>query len=83
MRSTLHGEAELEANKVPNAIPGEEHGLSVFFRVGDEVFHSYSVYARGTEARRDSRALLDMTPYGRQQELEESPLGWPQKPTYG
>jgi predicted dithiol-disulfide oxidoreductase (DUF899 family) len=75
--------AELEANKVPNAISGEEHGLSVFFRIGDDVFHTYSAYARGTEALTDSRALLDMTPYGRQQDFEESPLGWPQKPTYG
>jgi len=29
------------------------------------------------------RALLDMTPYGRQQEFEDSLPGWPQKPTYG
>jgi predicted dithiol-disulfide oxidoreductase (DUF899 family) len=75
--------AELEVNKVPNAIVGEEHGLSVFFRIGDDVFHTYSAYARGTEALTDSRALLDMTPYGRQQDFEDSPPGWPQKPTYG
>jgi predicted dithiol-disulfide oxidoreductase (DUF899 family) len=75
--------AELEANKVPNAISGEEHGLSVFFRIGDDVFHTYSAYARGTEGLTGSRALLDMTPYGRQQDFEDSPLGWPQKPTYG
>jgi predicted dithiol-disulfide oxidoreductase (DUF899 family) len=75
--------AELEANKVPNAISGEEHGLSVFFRIGDDVFHTYSTYARGTEGRTGSRALLDMTPYGRQQDFEDSPPGWPQRPTYG
>ncbi|WP_375411862.1 DUF899 domain-containing protein [uncultured Bradyrhizobium sp.] len=75
--------AELEAAKVPNAITGEEHGLSVFFSIGDDVFHTYSTYARGTEALTDARALLDMTPYGRQQEFEDSPPGWPQKPTYG
>src|ERR1700681_353294 len=74
---------ELDANKVPNAITGEEHGLSVFFHMGDDVFHTYSAYARGTEALTDSRALLDMTPYGRQQDFEDSPPGWPQKPTYG
>jgi predicted dithiol-disulfide oxidoreductase (DUF899 family) len=75
--------AELEANKVPNAISGEEHGLSVFFRIGDDVFHTYSAYARGTEGLTGSRAMLDMTPYGRQQDFEDSPPGWPQKPTYG
>jgi predicted dithiol-disulfide oxidoreductase (DUF899 family) len=75
--------AELEANKVPNAITGEEHGISVFFRIGEDVFHTYSAYARGTEALTDARALLDMTPYGRQQDFEDSPPGWPQRPTYG
>ena len=75
--------AELEAAKVPNATTGEEHGLSVFFSIGDAVFHTYSAYARGTEALTDARALLDMTPYGRQQDFEDSPPGWPQKPTYG
>jgi predicted dithiol-disulfide oxidoreductase (DUF899 family) len=74
---------ELEAAKVPNATTGEEHGLSVFFSIGDGVFHTYSAYARGTEALTDARALLDMTPYGRQQDFEDSPAGWPQKPTYG
>jgi predicted dithiol-disulfide oxidoreductase (DUF899 family) len=75
--------AELETAKVPNAISGEEHGLSVFFNIGEAVFHTYSAYARGTEALTDSRALLDTTPYGRQQDFEDSPPDWPQKPTYG
>jgi predicted dithiol-disulfide oxidoreductase (DUF899 family) len=64
-------------------IKGEEHGLSVFFRVGDDVFHTYSAYARGTESLTDSYDLLDRTPYGRQEDFEDSPKGWPQKPTYG
>jgi len=75
--------AEMEAQKVPNAVKGEEHGLSVFFRIDDDVFHTYSTYARGTESLTDAYTLLDMTPYGRQQEFEDSPPGWPQKPTYG
>jgi len=62
---------------------GEEHGLSVFFRIDDDVFHTYSAYARGTESLTDAYRLLDMTPYGRQQEFEESPAGWPRHPTYG
>src|ERR1700682_2542668 len=62
---------------------GEEHGLSVFFRLDDDVFHTYSAYARGTESLTDAYRLLDTTPYGRQQEFEDSPPGWPQKPTYG
>jgi predicted dithiol-disulfide oxidoreductase (DUF899 family) len=74
---------ELEAAKVVNATQGEEHGLTVFFRLGDDVFHTYSTYARGTESLTDAYSLLDTTPYGRQEDFEDSPRGWPQKPTYG
>ena len=62
---------------------GEAHGLSAFFRLEDDVFHTYSAYARGTESRTDGYALLDLTPYGRQEDFETSPRGWPQRPTYG
>ena len=62
---------------------GETHGLSVFFRIDDEVFHTYSTYNRGTESLTDSYRLLDVTPYGRQEDWEDSPSGWPQHPTYG
>jgi len=62
---------------------GEAHGLSVFFRIDNEVFHTYSAYARGVESLTDSYRLLDVTPYGRQEDFEDSPAGWPQKPTYG
>ena len=62
---------------------GETHGLSVFFRIDDDVFHTYSTYNRGTESLTDSYRLLDMTPYGRQEDWEDSPSGWPQRPTYG
>ncbi len=62
---------------------GENHGLSVFFRIDDDVFHTYSTYARGCEGLTDAYSLLDLTPYGRQQDFEDSPAGWPQRPTYG
>lgn len=76
--------AEMAAAKGhPVLLEGEEHGLSVFFRLDDELFHTYSSYARGTESLTDAYRLLDMTPYGRQQEFEDSPPGWPQHPTYG
>ncbi len=67
----------------PVQMEGEAHGLSVFFRIDNEVFHTYSAYARGTEVLTDANRLLDMTPYGRQENFEESPEGWPQRPTYG
>jgi predicted dithiol-disulfide oxidoreductase (DUF899 family) len=62
---------------------GETHGLSVFFRIDQDVFHTYSTYNRGTESLTDTYSLLDMTPYGRQEDWEDSPSGWPQRPTYG
>jgi len=62
---------------------GEAHGLSVFFRLEDEIFHTYSTYARGCESLTDAYSLLDTTPYGRQEDFEDSPPGWPQRPTYG
>ncbi|HEY9625413.1 MAG TPA: DUF899 domain-containing protein [Crinalium sp.] len=66
-----------------HTVEGESHGLSVFFRMGDDVFHTYSTYARGVESLTNSYSLLDVTPYGRQEDFEDSPSGWPQKPTYG
>ena len=73
--------AELEAHGQHPS--GEAHGLSVFFRIGDDIFHTYSSYARGVEGLTNSFSLLDVTPYGRQEDWEDSPDGWPQKPTYG
>jgi predicted dithiol-disulfide oxidoreductase (DUF899 family) len=63
--------------------PSESHGISVFFRIDDEIFHTYSAFARGVEGLTNSDSLLDITPYGRQQDWEDSPAGWPQRPTYG
>ena len=74
---------ELEKRDEPHFRKGEQHGLSVFFRMGDEVFHTYSTYARGCEGITDAYNMLDRTPYGRQEDFEDSPPGWPQKPTYG
>ncbi|MCC7479151.1 DUF899 domain-containing protein [bacterium] len=74
---------ETEAHRGPNPIKGESHGISVFFELDGVVYHTYSVYARGVENMTDSYSLLDITPWGRQQDFEDSPPGWPQKPTYG
>jgi predicted dithiol-disulfide oxidoreductase (DUF899 family) len=77
-------QAEAEAKRGRAvALEGEHHGLSVLFRLGDEIFHTYSVFARGCESLPNAYRLLDTTPYGRQQDFEDSPSGWPQQPTYG
>jgi predicted dithiol-disulfide oxidoreductase (DUF899 family) len=56
-------------------------GLSVLLRDGDEVFRSYFTTARGVDRLRLDFSLLDLTPYGRQEQWEDSPEGWPQDPT--
>jgi predicted dithiol-disulfide oxidoreductase (DUF899 family) len=65
----FRGKAELESRGDETYfLKGEQHGLSVFFRLGDEVFHTYSAYARGVEGLTNAYSLLDVTPYGRQEE---------------
>jgi predicted dithiol-disulfide oxidoreductase (DUF899 family) len=49
----------------------EQPGYSMFLRDGDEIFHSYSVYARGTEMLGGSYYFLDLTALGRQEDWEE------------
>lgn len=56
-------------------------GLSVLLRDGDEVFRSYFTTSRGVDRLRLDFNLLDLTPYGRQEQWEDSPVGWPQDPT--
>lgn len=56
-------------------------GLSVLLRDGDEIFRTYFTTARGVDRLRMDFNLLDLTPYGRQEEWEDSPEGWPQDPT--
>ena len=62
---------------------GESPGLSVFFRLGETVHLTWQTRNRGVESLTDAYPLLDTTPYGRQEDFEDSPPGWPQRPTYG
>ena len=61
----------------------EASGASVFLRRDRSVYHAYSTYARGLDHLAPGYGLLDLTPYGRQEDWEDSPPGWPQRPTYG
>lgn len=61
---------------------GDLPAKSVFLRHGKDVFHTYSAYTRGLELVATHYNYLDLTPYGRQENWENSPEGWPQKPTY-
>lgn len=50
---------------------GESHGLSVFLRDGDGIFHTYSTYARGADLLVGTYNYLDLTAFGRQEDWEE------------
>ena len=62
---------------------GDGFMLSVFLRDGDQVYRTYSTTARGVDRLVFVNSILDLTPYGRQEDWEDSPPGWPQQPTYG
>ena len=45
---------------------GEQPGLSVFYRDGDEIYHTYSSFDSNLDLLMPTAALLDLTPLGRQ-----------------
>lgn len=57
--------------------------LTVFLRRGDDVYRTYSTTRRGVNRILFVNNVLDLLPYGRREEWEDSPPGWPQHPTYG
>lgn len=62
----------------------QQHPGYSYYVIRDGVPHlTYSTRARGTEAILPTAAIMDRTAYGRQQDWEDSPEGWPQYPTYG
>src|SRR3954452_23151041 len=60
-----------EYNYRPIDLEGEMPGQSCFLRDGDDVFHTYSSYARGAEMTGGSYYYLDLTALGRQEDWEE------------
>jgi predicted dithiol-disulfide oxidoreductase (DUF899 family) len=68
---------QLEYNyrPVPEALGDEDTtelpGVSCFVRDGEQIYHTYSTFARGTDTLGGSYALLDLTAMGRQEEWEE------------
>ena len=57
--------------------------LNVFLRDGDDVYRTYNTTQRGVDRLVFTNSILDLMPYGRQEDWEDSPPGWPQQPTYG
>ena len=64
-------------------LEGRQKGLMhivCYLRDGDRVFETYWTNYRGVEAMDNSFALMDLTAYGRQEQWEDSPHGWPIRP---
>jgi predicted dithiol-disulfide oxidoreductase (DUF899 family) len=64
--------AALEQARHTYHVKGEQPGVSVFLRVGDNVFHTYSAYARGLDLLCNTYNYLDLTPLGRQEGWDET-----------
>jgi predicted dithiol-disulfide oxidoreductase (DUF899 family) len=56
--------------------------VNVFLRDGDDVYRTYNTQGRGVEQLTHTFPLIDLLPYGRQEDWQDSPAGWPQSPTY-
>ena len=61
----------------------EYFSLDVYLRDGERVFLTYATAGRGVEALGSVWTFLDLTPFGRQEEWEDTPPGRPQTPPYG
>ena len=62
---------------------GQLPGYSYYLLKDGKPYLTYMTTARGTEAILPVAHIMDRTVYGRQQDWEDSPTGWPQAPTYG
>lgn len=62
---------------------GQLPGYSYYLLKDSVPYLTYMTTARGTEAILPTAHIMDRTIYGRQQDWEDSPEGWPQYPTYG
>ncbi|WP_229783814.1 DUF899 domain-containing protein [Pilimelia anulata] len=65
-----------------DAPPGGGFGMNVFLRDGGTVYRTWHTSGRGVEQLTFTFPLVDVLPYGRREEWQDSPAGWPQGPTY-
>ena len=81
-RMTWYSSAHSSFAADTGAPPGGGFQVNVLLRVGDSVYRTYNTQGRGTEQLSHSFPLIDLLPYGRQEDWQDSPEGWPQSPTY-
>ncbi len=54
--------------------------LICYVREGDRVFETWWTTYRGVQVMDNSYSLMDLTVFGRQEQHEDSPAGWPKRP---
>ncbi|MGH3582670.1 MAG: DUF899 domain-containing protein [Mycobacterium sp.] len=81
-KMTWYSSSESTFGTDVDAAPGEGFAVNVFLRDGDTVYRTWHTNGRGTEQLNSSFGLIDLLPYGRQEEWLDSPAGWPSRPTY-
>jgi predicted dithiol-disulfide oxidoreductase (DUF899 family) len=69
------GEAVYNYRATSNVIE-EMPGLSVFYRDGDRVFHTYSAYSRGLDVVNGAYQYLDLVPKGRDEGSLDYTMEW-------
>jgi len=62
--SSFEDQATLQ--KAKPSTKGENPGLAVFLKEGENIYHTYSTYERGVDRFLVTHNLLDVTPLGRQ-----------------
>ncbi|WP_374975551.1 DUF899 domain-containing protein [Microbacterium trichothecenolyticum] len=65
-----------------DAPAGGGFAVNVFLRDGDTVYRTWHTNGRGTEQLSHTFPLIDVLPYGRQEEWQDSPEGWPKTDTF-
>ncbi len=65
-----------------DAPPGNGFAVNVFLRDGTTVYRTWHTTGRGVEQLSHVFGLIDVLPWGRQEEWQDSPAGWPAGPTY-
>ncbi|QPZ37876.1 DUF899 domain-containing protein [Paramicrobacterium chengjingii] len=65
-----------------DAPAGGGFAVNVFLRDGETVYRTWHSSGRGTEQISHTFPLIDLLPWGRQEEWQDSPDGWPVAPAY-
>ena len=59
-----------------NPYMADREGISVFYKDGGDIFHTYSAYARGIDMINSAYQVLDLVPRGRDEIGHDGPQYW-------